>query len=132
MFGRNLDDADEWVRSWTAQASARAEAAQQMSDRVTGLTSVATAADGAIKVTVAGSGVVTGLELDDRVQRMSGRELAAEILKAMQKAQAGLTEKVVAVVQETVGGETETGRAVIGSFERRFPAPDETEGERHD
>ena len=48
MIGRNLDDAEEWLRSWTAQASARAEAAQQMSDRVAGLTSTVTVADGAI------------------------------------------------------------------------------------
>jgi DNA-binding protein YbaB len=129
MIGRNLDDAEEWLRSWTAQASARAEAAQQMSERVAGLTSTATVADGAIKVTVAGSGVLVGLELDDRVQRLPGRDLAAQIMTAVQKAQSGLNAKVAVVVQETVGPESETGQAVLGSFERRFPAvPEEGPG----
>jgi DNA-binding protein YbaB len=117
-IGRNLDDAEEWLRSWTAQASARAEAAQQMSDRVVGLKSTASVANGAITVTVAGSGIVTGLELDDRVQRFSGRDLSTQIMRAIQKAQAGLNQKVAAVVAETVGAETETGQAVLGSFVR--------------
>ena len=36
MIGRNLEDAEQWLRSWTAQASARAEAAQRMPERVAG------------------------------------------------------------------------------------------------
>jgi DNA-binding protein YbaB len=127
VIGRNLDDAEEWLRSWTAQANARAEAAQQMSERVASLTSTVSVADGAISVTVAGSGVLTGLELDDRVQQYSGRELSAEIMRAIQKAQAGLNAKVATVVEETVGYGSETGRAVVASFERRFPAAGEDE-----
>jgi DNA-binding protein YbaB len=121
--GRSLDDADDWLRNWTAQASTRAEAAQRMSEGVAALTSTATLADGAIKATVAGSGLLTGLELDDRVQRMPGRELAAQIMRAVAQAQAGLNTKVAAVVSDTVGAESETGRAVMTSFERRFPEP---------
>ena len=130
MIGRNIDDAEEWLRSWTAQASARAEAAQQMSERVAALTSEVSAADGAIKVTVAGSGMLTGLQLDDRVQQMSGRALSEEIMRAITRAQAGLTEKVADVVRDTVGAETETGRAVVGSFERRFPPVDSEEDDQ--
>ena len=49
------------------------------------------------------SGVLVGLELDDRVQRLPGRDLAAQIMTAVQKAQSGLNAKVAVVVQETVG-----------------------------
>lgn len=125
--GRSLDDADDWLRNWTSQASARAEAAQRMSDKVSALTSAATAADGAIKVKVAGSGLLVGLELDDRVQRLPGRELAAQIMRAVAQAQAGLNSKVAEVVADTVGADSETGRAVVTSFERRFPEPPEEE-----
>jgi len=121
MIGRDVDGAEEWLRSWTAQASARAEAAMQMSERVADLSSTVSMADGAITVTVAGSGVLTGLELDDRVQRLSGRDLAGQIMRAVGRAQAGLNAKVAAVVEETVGPASETGQAVLGSFERRFP-----------
>lgn len=126
MYG-NLDQAEDWLREWTARASSKAEAAQRMSERVAALTSTATGHDGAIKVTVGGSGVVTAMELDDRVRQLPGRELAAQIMKTIAAAQAGLNAGVAAVVNETVGAETETGRAVLGSFERRFPAPAEEE-----
>ena len=129
MIGGNLDSAEEWLRSWTAQADARAQAAMLMSQRVADLSSTVSVADGAITVTVAGSGVVTGLKLDDRVQRLSGRDLAGQIMGAIQKAQAGLNAMVATVVEETVGPQSETGQAVLGSFERRFPVVgDESEG----
>jgi hypothetical protein len=41
----------------------------------------------------------------------------------MRKAQSNLAAKVSAEVEETVGSDTETGRAVIHSFSTRFPAP---------
>jgi DNA-binding protein YbaB len=128
MYG-NLDQAEEWLREWTARASGKAEAAQRMSERVAALTSTATGHDGAIKVTVAGSGIVTAMELDDRVRQLPGRELSAQIMRVMAAAQAGLTARVAEVVNETVGAETETGQAVLGSFERRFPAATEEEGQ---
>jgi DNA-binding protein YbaB len=125
MLGRDLEDADEWVRSWSASVSARAEAAAQLADRVASISTTATGADGAIRVTVAGSGVVTGLELDDRVHKLPGAELAEEILRAMRRAQSMLTGKVATAVDETVGSDTETGRAVIGSFELRYPTDED-------
>lgn len=126
MLGRNLDDAEEWVRSWSSQVSGRAEAAAALADRVAGLTASATGDGGAIRVTVGSSGNVTGLALEDRVQRLPGQDLAAEILRTMRRAQAGLPERVAEAVDETVGADTETGRAVLASFAQRFPAePDE-------
>jgi hypothetical protein len=62
---------------------------------------------------------------------MSGADLAREIMGTIRRAQAGLPAKVSAVVGATVGADTETGSAVIGSFERRFPEPAERDGEDH-
>jgi hypothetical protein len=127
VLGRNVDDAEEWVRSWSAQVSGRAGATAALADRVAQLSASAVGADRAIRVTVGSSGAVTGLELDDRVQRMTGAELAAEILAVMRRAQAGLADRVAEAVDETVGSDTETGRAVLDSFSQRFPAePDES------
>jgi hypothetical protein len=86
------------------------------------LTSTADGDDGAIRVTVASSGNVTGLELDDRVQGYSGADLAAAILQVMRRAQAGLLDRVAAAVKETVGADSETGRAVLDNFAQRFAA----------
>ena len=124
VYGQNLDEADEWLRQWTARTSARAEAAQQMSERIAALTSTATAARGTVKVTVSGSGALTGLELPDRVHRIPGQVLAATILDTMRRAQGGLAAKVIQIVQDTVGTDSETGAAVIRSFKIRYPAPE--------
>jgi hypothetical protein len=113
------------MRSWSAQVAGRTEAAAALADRVATLTSSAEGGSGAIRVTVASSGIPTGLELDDSVQ--PGKDLAAEILRVMRRAQAGLVDRVATAVEETVGADTETGRAVLDSFAQRFPAdPDES------
>lgn len=122
MLGRDVDEAEEWVRSWSSQVSGRAEAAAALADRVAGLTASATGADGAVTVTVASSGNMTGLALAEGVQRLGGAELAAQIMRVMRRAQAGLCDRVAEAVDETVGADTETGRAVLASFAQRFPA----------
>jgi YbaB/EbfC DNA-binding family protein len=122
VLGRDGDDAEEWVRSWSTQVSGRAEAAAALADRVAGLTASATGTDGAVTVTVASSGTMTGLALADSVQRLAGAELADQIMTVMRRAQAGLSELVAEAVDETVGADTETGRAVLESFAQRFPA----------
>lgn len=122
MLGRHGDDAEEWVRSWSTQVSGRAEAAAALADRVAGLTASATGPDGGVTVTVASSGNVTGLDLADSVRRLAGTELAAQIMTVMRRAQAGLSDRVAEAVDETVGADTETGRAVLDSFAQRFPA----------
>jgi hypothetical protein len=122
VLGKDLDGAEVRGRSWSDPEPGRAGAVSELADRVATLTASATGADRAIRVTVASSGVVTGLELDDRVQRMSGAELAEEILRVMRRAQAGLADRVTEAVRETVGQDTETGRAVLASYGRRFPA----------
>jgi hypothetical protein len=120
VLGRNLEASADAMRSWSAQVAGRTEAAAALADRVATLTSSAEGGSGAVRVTVASSGVLTGLELDDD-------DLAAEILRVMRRAQAGLIDRVATAVEETVGADTETGRAVLDSFAQRFPAdPDES------
>jgi hypothetical protein len=122
VLGHNVDDAEDWVRSWSSQVSGGAEATAALADRVAGLTASAAGADGAIRVTVASSGIITALELEDTVQRYAGADLAAQIMRVMRRAQAGLCDRVAEAVDETVGADAETGRAVLESFAQRFPA----------
>jgi DNA-binding protein YbaB len=130
MFN-DIDAAEEWLNSWTASVNAQAERAAQLTSRVAALTANAESNDGSIKVTVGSTGQIEKLSLDDRVQRLSGEELSRQILAVMRKAQASLSTLVSAEVEATVGVDTETGRAVIGSFETRFPQPpqEDREGE---
>jgi hypothetical protein len=120
VLGRNLDDdVEASERSWSSLPSGRAEATATLADRVARLSASATGGDGTIRVRVDSGGAITELELPDA-------ELAREILRTIRRAQAGLAEQVELAVNETVGGDSETGRAVLESFTQRFPAvPDD-------
>jgi DNA-binding protein YbaB len=95
-----------------------------LADRLAALSASATGGDGVVAVTVAGSGVVTGLRLDDRVRGLDGATLSAAILRTIRQAQLTLTEQVTAAVDETVGAEAEAGRVVLDAL-RAATGPDE-------
>ncbi|GAA1643119.1 YbaB/EbfC family nucleoid-associated protein [Actinoplanes couchii] len=120
----DLDAAEEWLDSWVSQVDAQAERSIELSRRVAALTGSAEGLAGAIRVTVGPAGQVEALDLDDRVHDLSGPLLGREILAVMRRAQAVLAARVAEQVQATVGADSEAGRAVIGSFEARFPEPD--------
>jgi DNA-binding protein YbaB len=110
-----------------AQVNAQAERTVELSRRVAALTASAEGRDGAIRVTVGSAGQVQQLDLDDRVHELSGPRLAQEIMLAMRRAQTALSGRVADQVRATVGEDTETGRAVIQSFDSRFPLPTDEE-----
>ena len=85
-------------------------------ERLSTLSASATDDDGVVTVTVTGPGVVTGLRLDDRIQRYTGARLSAEILRTMRRAQATLAAQVSEAVDEAVGVDTEDGRVVLDGF----------------
>ncbi|WP_199515153.1 YbaB/EbfC family nucleoid-associated protein [Nucisporomicrobium flavum] len=122
-----IDAAEEWLDAWAAQTSEHAARSVELSRQVAALTGTAEDRDGAIRVTVGSTGQVERLELDDRVHELPGPRLAEEIVAVMRRAQAALSSRVSQAVQDTVGADTETGRAVIHSFETRFPVVEREE-----
>lgn len=127
---RDADAAEDWLDSWVAGVNAQASRATELARQVAALTARATSEDGSIAVTVGSNGQVEELDLDDRVQRLPGRELSRRILTVMRTAQQRLAAEVAEQVRDTVGADTETGRAVVNSYEQRFPAPPEAADER--
>ena len=125
----DIDAAEEWLDSWVGQVNAQAQRSVELSRRVAALTGSAQGRDGAIRVTVGSAGQVERLDLDDRVHEVSGPRLAQEIMSVIRRAQVVLAGRVAEQVRETVGEDTETGRAVLHSFDSRFPAsPEEDHG----
>ncbi|GIM90318.1 YbaB/EbfC family nucleoid-associated protein [Paractinoplanes toevensis] len=116
----DIDAAEEWLDSWVAQVNTQAQRSVELSRRVAALTGSAEGRDGAIRVTVGATGQVDSLDLDDRVHELSGSQLAQEILLVIRNAQAALSRRVADEVRATVGEDTETGRAVIQSFDSRY------------
>lgn len=123
---QDFDAAEEWLNHWTAQAGAQAERAAQLARNVSSLSGTAQADDNLIAVTVGSSGQLVELRIDDRLS-LRGSELARQILALTRIAQSRLPEQVAEQVRDTVGADSETGRAVIDAYHRRFPEPP-TEG----
>jgi hypothetical protein len=122
-----IDAAEDWLDTWVGQVNAQAARGVELSRRVAALTGTPEGRDGAIRITVGSTGQMEQLELDERVHDLSGPQLAEEIMLVMRLAQAALSRRVADGVRVTVGEETETGRAVIHSYDARFPAPRDEE-----
>jgi hypothetical protein len=116
---RDIDAAEEWLDSWVAGVDANAARAVDLSRRVAALTGAARSRDGSITVAVGSAGQVVRLDLADHPA------LGREIMNLIAQAQADLSAQVAAQVQDTVGADSETGRAVLHSYEERFPVPGE-------
>jgi hypothetical protein len=125
MFdGRDLDDAARLVDDWQAGIEARAAQARELASRLGALTASASSDDGLVSVTVGSSGGITDLELKEGIRERPAAETARAILATVRAAQTSLTAAAAAVTVETVGANSETGKAVIASYVSRLGAPD--------
>ena len=118
----DLDRAEAWIDNFSASLTEQAAKAQAMSQQVADLRVSAESPDGSVVVTVAGSGVVTDLRLGETTRKRPAEETAAEILTVMRQAQARLAARLADIAAATVGADSPAGRALITSFEQRFPA----------
>ena len=122
MFdGSDLDAVERQVDDWQAGFEQRAAQARDLAARLAGLTASARSDDGFITVTVGSDGAMTGLELDEQVRRKPAAETAQRILATLTAAQADLIAQATTVTEETVGADSETGKAVLASLARRRP-----------
>jgi len=110
----------EWVASWSASVSERAELAQRLAAQVAATSATASGLGGLIEVRVDSSGVITGLHLDERISNWPAARIEREIMTTMKAAQTELADKVTAAVADTVGVDSETGRAVVAGYLQRF------------
>ena len=126
MFdGRDLDEAERLVDDWQAGFEERATQARELAARLAALTATARSEDDLVTVTVGGSGAIAGLALEEGIRDQPAVDTARTILATLRAAQAALTKAATDVTAETVGADTETGRAVIASYVARQSPADE-------
>lgn len=119
MFdGDDLDAAERRVDEWQAGLERRAAEARDLASRLTGLTASAASRDKLITVTVTAAGV-TGLELAEGIRQRPAAQTAAAILDTMRAARAKLATLVTECTEQTVGADSETGRAVLAAYAAR-------------
>ncbi len=120
-FGGSGQQAEQRVRAWSAGIAAKAQRYEQMQQQVAEITETDTSMDGAVRVSVAASGVLTDLQLSGRACEREPDRLAAEILAGIRRAQGRLASRVAEVMAATVGDDMETVRSVVTSYRQRFP-----------
>jgi hypothetical protein len=118
--GRDLDAAERWVDDWQSSIEERAAQAQTLAGRIAGLSATARSDDRLVEVTVASSGAIDRLHLDERIRSQSAARTAEQILTTVRAAQARLAHLATEATAETIGLDTETGRAIANSFAARF------------
>lgn len=124
--GGQATDAERRVEQWASQVAEKAQRYQDMQAQIAEITITESSGDGAVRLTVGASGVLTDLELSDRAGQLPPEQLAAQIMSTMRRAQGRLSAQVADVMQATVGEDTETVNSVVSSYQQRFPAqPDE-------
>jgi hypothetical protein len=125
----NADAAQAWIDNWSTSLTEQAARAKEMSRQVAELSVSAGSSDGAIEVTVGGSGVVTDLRLGELVRKRPADEIAADILTVMRRAQATLGAAVAEIAGQTVGADSQIARAVVAGYEERYPGMTGEEGD---
>ncbi|MET8999449.1 YbaB/EbfC family nucleoid-associated protein [Amycolatopsis sp. NPDC004169] len=121
----DLSDIERMVDDWERDAAAKSQRYQAMQAQVEQISLTGTVAGGAVSVTVGRNGLPTGIRMTDGVRSMSPDEIAANVMKAIRKAQSQYPEKMREILAETVGDD-DTARHLAETAERNFPdAPQE-------
>ena len=116
----SVDSALERIDEWERSAAERAEQARALALRTAGMTATARSQDGLVEVTVGAEGQLQRLHLDERTRRQSAAATARAVLATIRAAQDDLIRQFAQATADTVGPDSETGRALTESLRRRL------------
>ncbi|MEU4243589.1 YbaB/EbfC family nucleoid-associated protein [Actinoplanes sp. NPDC026619] len=116
MFDGNWDDAERTIDDWQAGFERRAAQARELAGRMAGLTATARSQDRLVEVTVGRSGELTDLRLDEDTRRQPAAQTARDILATIAAARVALAGKVQEAVGDTLGADSEAGKAVLKGY----------------
>ncbi len=123
-----LSDVERMVDDWERNAVEKSERYARMQHEVEQIAITESVAGGAVSVTVGSNGIPTGVAMTEAVRSMSPDEISANVLRAMQKAQAKYPERLQEIVAGTVGDD-ETTRHIVSTAAANFPPAPEEEAE---
>lgn len=112
------------IDQWAAQFHNKAQKYQELREHIAMVSSEATGADGAVRVRVNASGVLTELELDERIRNLRPMVIAEEIMTAIRRAQSVLGQMVVTLMKQTVGEDKRSIEVVAENYSKQFPSPE--------
>ncbi|GIF26691.1 DNA-binding protein YbaB [Actinoplanes tereljensis] len=115
-----VDRIDEWERGFAE----RAAQAKALAERAAQLSATGRAGDGDVEVTVDSNGQLTAVRLEEAIRRQPAATTARQIMVALRAAQADLVRQYGEVTAETVGADSETGKAIMAGLNARIAAGD--------
>lgn len=127
FFTGDVADNDHKLDQLVQQAEQRAQQFGSVRDQLAEVSNTDESTDGTVRVTVASTGALTDLSLDDSAGKRRPAELAREILRCAQRAQAGIAERAQEIVTATVPEGGTTAEHLVETFRTRFPEPPEPE-----
>lgn len=112
----DVEGARERLEAWKARAEQRAADTQAAAEGLQAIRVTASDDNGMITVTISHSGDLLDVQANDRITRQPAEYTARAMLQAYQNAKRQLAEAAAAVVRETVGDDSPTGRALMAGF----------------
>lgn len=112
------------IDEWEHALQRRAEQAQSLTQRTEGLSATARSDDRLVEVTVSSNGQLLDLRLDEDIRHQSAATTAREILATLRRARTDLLRQFDEATAETVGADSETGRALMRSIRARLDSID--------
>jgi DNA-binding protein YbaB len=106
---------------WERQVAETAQRYRQLQERLAQLSITESSGDGAVKVTVSATGLLTGLVLRERWRPEPLDAVAAEIMACLGRAQARIPELLRQAMFDTVGDRDPSTHLLLDDARRRFP-----------
>lgn len=122
MSDHDLDAGEAWVDNWQASIQERADQARALRGKLEAITGTGWDRTRSVKVTVASTGALADVALDDQVQRQAVAVTRKQILEAAQAAQLDLARKAAQATAETIGMKHPTANAIVRSYTQRMTA----------
>ncbi|MBB5153080.1 YbaB/EbfC family nucleoid-associated protein [Saccharopolyspora phatthalungensis] len=127
--GADIGAAERMVQQWQERAAEKAEKFSRMQQEIEQIAVTETSRDGSIQVTIGSNGILRDLQLTENASNRPMAKLAAEIMRAVQAAQARVPALMQQAVADTVGLEDPAAQHVLGEARKSFPDPPADEDE---
>lgn len=129
MHPSDEDRLERTIEEWSAKAAEKVSRYQLLQQKLGAINITEKGLNGGVEVTVGHTGTISDMKASDELRGVPPSRVVQELLGCMRRAQAKLATQVAATMQETVGEDTESVRAVVDSFNTAFPQQDEDEEE---
>ncbi|HET9143019.1 YbaB/EbfC family nucleoid-associated protein [Actinophytocola sp.] len=113
------------MADWERQVSENAQRYRDLTTRLASLSITESSGDGAVKVTVSATGLLTDLVLRDRWHPEPLADVAAEIMACLRRAQARIPDLLRDTMFDVVGPDDPGTHLLLQDARERFPEPPE-------